>query len=324
MTQYPAIYDTHIQKVIRAYCDARARISNAVSFIFLTDVHIHLNGRASVPLIRKIGAQTDVKTVLCGGDFCWAWGTEEECLWDFESALTYLSPIRETMDLYIARGNHDVTVRHCPEDAGGYTMDYEQVQKRFEACNAGANGTVPGKLYFFTDDPSTKTRFVVLDTSEGHLSLETGWGVVTGMEPAQLSWLCNTALNFAEEGWSAVVMGHIPCALDMPGYSSELEPLAQILEAFKNKTACEYGDFSNAKGELILYLCGHSHKDRDTVQNGVLHISTGCDSYCKDDGLPRSPGTVDNTLFDLFLVDKDEGRVEVFRIGAGTDRKFNY
>ena len=324
MMPYPEFYKEHIEGVINAYNDARAKVKNAASFVFLTDVHIHLNGRASVPLILEIGEKTDVNTVLCGGDLCWAWGSEAECRFDFDSALNYLSPIREKMNLYLARGNHDVTVRNSWQDDRGYTMAYEQVQKCFESNNSLANGAVEGKLYFYTDDVKSKTRFVILDTSEQHQSKDCGWGVITGMEAEQLSWLCNTALHFEEEGWSAVVMGHIPCVPELPGYSEELASLAQILEAFKHKKVCKYADFSNKSGELIGYLCGHNHKDRAAGCKDVLHISTGCDSYCKDDDLLRDIGTVNNTLFDLFLVDKDKRTVNVFRVGAGNNREFTY
>ncbi len=324
MMEYPSFFEEHITQVIRRYNDARSQITNATSFVFITDVHIHLNGRASVPLIREIGEQTDVKTVLCGGDLCWAWGSKAECHFDFEASLVYLDPIRETMDLYMARGNHDATVRNSLKDDRGYTMSYEQVQRRFAAHTTPAKGAVEGKLYFYTDDPATRTRFVVLDTSEHHLSQEHGWGVLTGMELEQLQWFCDTALRLDEEDWSVVVMGHIPCAAQMRGSCAELQPLSEILEAFKNKTKCEYGDFRDAKAELIMYLCGHNHQDRDAVSGGVLHISTGCDAYCKDDGMDRPVGMVDNTLFDLFLVDQDKRTVQVFRIGAGKDRAFSY
>ena len=236
-----------------------------------------------------------------------------------------MDPLRETMDLYIARGNHDVTVRNSWEDDRGYTMPYAQVQEIFAGNNSPANGAVEGKLYFYADDPVSRTRYVILDTSEQHLSQETGWGVLTGMEPEQLHWLCNTALRFDnDEDWSIVVMGHIPCAEEVVGYSPELLTLAQILEAYKNKSSCAYGDFSNCKAELVMYLAGHSHKDRDAVSKGVLHITTGCDSYCRDDDMSRSIGTVENALFDLFLVDRDKKTVQVFRIGAGNNRTFQY
>lgn len=325
MMEYPAFFEEHITQVIEEYNQAREKITNAVSFVFITDLHIHLNGRASVPLIRAIGAKTDVKTVLCGGDFCWAWGSEAECISQFENAMAYMDPIRETMDLYIARGNHDATVRNSLEDDRGYTMPYERVQQYFAAHNSPADGAVAGKMYFYVDDPASRTRYVILDTSERHLSEAHGWGVLNGMEEEQLRWLCDTALRFDyDEGWSVIVMGHIPCAEELPGCCGELAPLKTILDAFKKKTACQFGDFAGCKAELVMYLAGHSHKTRDAVSGGVLHVTTGCDSYCRDDDDARPVGTVENALFDLFLVDRDKKTVRVFRIGSGKDRMFSY
>lgn len=325
MMEYPSFFQEHIAQVIDRYNQARAQIMNAASFVFITDVHIHLNGRASVPLIRKIGANTGVKTVLCGGDFCWAWGSEAECISQFEDALAYMDPLRETMNLYIARGNHDATVRNSWEDDRGYTMPYAQVQQYFAAHNSPASGANKEKMYFYADDPASKTRYVILDTSEHHLSGEQGWGILNGMEQEQIRWLCDVALRFDhDEDWSVVVMGHIPCAEELPGCCSELAPLKTILDAFKKKTVCQYGDFTGCKAELVMYLSGHNHKDRDAVSGGVLHVSTGCDAYCKDDDMPRPVGAVENALFDLFLVDQDKKTVQVFRIGAGKDRFFSY
>ena len=242
-----------------------------------------------------------------------------------EDALNYLDPLKDDMDLYIARGNHDATVRNSQEDPRGYTMPYGRVQQYFAAHNSSAAGTVNGKLYFYADDVQTKTRYVILDTSEEHMGQDQGWGVKTGMLEEQLCWLCDTALQFPNgAGWSVVVMGHIPCVPELPAYGCELDPLAAVLRAFKNKTVCKFADFSKSEAELVLYLCGHNHMDRHCVDEGVLHVSTGCDAYCQDDGLPRCVGTVNNTLFDLLLVDKDRKTVEVFRIGAGQSRKFSY
>ena len=71
-------------------------------------------------------------------------------------------------------------------------------------------------------------------------------------------------------------------------------------------------------------MCGHNHQDREGTFDGVVHVSTSCDAYCRDDGMPRPVGRVENALIDLFLVDKDKKTVQVFRIGAGKDRVLAY
>lgn len=322
--EYPHFFGEHLHQVIQAYNAAKAKIRNHASFLFITDVHIHLNGRASVPLILEIGAATDVDTVLCGGDHCWAYGSKAQCIADFKDSLCYMDPIRESMKLFHARGNHDATVRSSAELDTGYTMPYDQVQKLFDEHTSNPSGRVKGKLYYYSDDHKAKLRYVIVDTSELHMDEDCAWGVVYGISDAQLRWLCDCALQLPDRAWAVVVLGHVPCTPQLHSYHEKVEDLRLVLEAFACKSECKFGDFSAAKGELIAYLCGHSHKDRAAFENGVLHISTGCDSYCKDDDLPRGVGTIDNTLFDLFLVDKDQKSIQVFRIGAGKDRQFKY
>jgi hypothetical protein len=322
--EYPSFFEQHIQDVISEYRAERDKLDHSTGFVFITDIHIHLNGRASVPLIREIGEHTDVRTVLCGGDHCWAFGSKSQCLADFSDSLHYMDPLRETMELYHARGNHDVTIRSSLELDTGYTMSYEQTQKLFADHMSSPSGIVEGKLYYYHDDCTAKLRYVVLDTNEVQLSEERAWGVRNEMTKAQLSWLANQALTVPADDWSVIVMGHIPCCKELPGYCESLEDLRMILEAFCNKSVCSYRDFTNASGELVAYFCGHNHRDRAAVHEGVLHISTGCDSYCKDDGISRNVGETANTLFDLCLVDMDHRVLKLFRVGAGKNREFSY
>ena len=322
--EYPKFFEAHIQDVIDRYNAARASVKNAASFVFITDVHIHLNGRASVPLILRIGESTDVKTVVCGGDHCWAFGSKAQCVADFSDSLQYMDPIRDDMMLYHVRGNHDATVRSTWELDTGYTMPYDQVQKLFSDHSTKADFYEPGKLYGYVDDAKAKVRFVILDTTEHHLGEDAAWGVQYGMSREQLSWICDRALRLPGKEWAVAVFGHVPCVKELTSSYAEYENLRLVLETFKNKGKCEFADFTNADGDLIACICGHNHQDRAACVNGVLHISTGCDAYCKDDDLSRDVGRVENTLFDLFLVDKDERSIQVFRIGAGQDRALHY
>lgn len=322
--EYPAFFEEHISSIAERFASAREIIANSVAFIFITDVHIHLNGRASVPLILELGKRTGVDTVLCGGDHTWAFGSKAQCLADFADSMAYMDPLRDSMKLYHARGNHDVTVRSSWELNTGYTMPFDQVQRLFMAHMTPPTGVVVGKLYYYTDDPRSKIRYIVLDTCEGQGDEDAAWGVDIAVTDGQLQWLCKDALQLPGVDWSVVVMGHVPCVESIAGYHKSMDGIRVILEAFKAKKPCGYYDFSRSAGELVAYICGHNHKDRSAVCNGVLHISTGCDSYCKDDDLPRDVGTINNTLFDLFLLNRSEKKLLAFRIGAGRDREFDY
>ena len=167
-------------------------------------------------------------------------------------------------------------------------------------------------------------RYVVVDTCEPHGKETDAWGVHTDMTQQQLIWLAQEALHLPDDGWSVVVMGHVPCIDSLSGSAPKLVALREILGAFRNRRCCGFTDFTNACGKLVAYLCGHNHMDRMHEDDCVIHISTGCDAYCKDDNLPREVGRLENTLFDLFLVDTDNCVVNVFRIGAGVDRTFTY
>jgi len=323
-TVYPAFFEAHVRRGIEAYHTQKQQTEEGIGFFFITDIHIHLNGRASVPLILKIGNETGVDTVLCGGDHCWAFGSKAQCLKDFDDSLRYMDPIRDSMKLYHARGNHDCTIKSSFGLNTGYTLPYTVLQQTFQDHSTPADGAVEGKLYYYADDAKAMVRYIILDTSEPQLSEDTAWGVQETMEKEQLSWLAQTALQLPGEEWTAIVMGHIPCCPEIPGYAAGLNDLRLILEAFQHKTACAYGDFQSAQGELAAYLCGHNHKDASVFFNGVLHISTGCDAYCKDDIWPRDVGCIQNTLFDLFLLDKKNKTLRTFRIGAGEDRVFSY
>ena len=318
--KYPNFYSNHIESVICRYNEARNQIKNAAAFIFFTDIHLNMNALSSVPMIKRIGQATDVKTVLCGGDFPTAFGSENQCIFSLENALCYISDVKETMNLYVARGNHDATIVDSREHFVEHVIPYEVVQPLFAACNSPANGAVKDRLYLYADDPVTKTRYVILDTSEYHLIPDADPKDRHGMTKEQLHWLQNTALHFNDgEGWSVVIMGHIPCCNQIPSHC-DFPGLNEILRDFKNKT----GAFFSSKAELVMYLCGHNHTDAHAYESGVLHVSTSCDAYYKDGGLTRMVGTENESLFDLFLIDKDKKTIQVFRVGAGSDRQFTY
>lgn len=318
--KYPDFYQAHIEDVISRYNAARAQIQNSASFFFFTDIHLNMNALSSVPMIKEIGKATDVKTVICGGDFPTAFGSENQCIFSLENALDYIADVKENMNLYIARGNHDATIMDSREHFVEHVMPYEDVQPLFAAHNSHTPGAVEGRLYLYADDPATKTRYIILDTSEYHLIPDINPKDRHGMTRQQLDWLREEALHFDNgEGWSVVIAGHIPCCDQMPS-CCQFPGLNEILRDFKNKT----GAFSHTKAELVMYLCGHNHTDAHAYESGVLHVSTSCDAYYKDGGLTRMVGTENESLFDLFLVDKDKKTVQVFRVGAGSDRQFSY
>ena len=92
-------------------------------------------------------------------------------------------------------------------------------------------------------------------------------------------------------------------------------------------------DFSEAKGTLIAYHGGHVHEDRIATTcypSGTLEfpiIMTRCDAAEENNATlkaERIEGTVKEQSFDVFTVNKAEGKIYVTKIGAGDNREITY
>jgi len=86
-------------------------------------------------------------------------------------------------------------------------------------------------------------------------------------------------------------------------------------------------DFSNAKGNLVAYFAGHVHYDHNAVTGGVPVITTRCDAKEENTAelkAERIAGTVTEQSFDVFTVNKAEGKIYATKIGAGEDRVISY
>lgn len=86
-------------------------------------------------------------------------------------------------------------------------------------------------------------------------------------------------------------------------------------------------DFSNAKGKLVGYFAGHTHADASTTTGNIPCITTRSDAKeennqdLKDE---RIVGTITEQSFDVFTVNKAEGKIYATKIGAGSNRVIGY
>ncbi len=336
--EVPAFYKDHVIEVEKKINDKLALIENGDAFVFTTDVHIHSNKMASVPLIKHIAQNTSVDKTFCGGDLLGAYSTpgktnsKEKGLFEGIATLSLMSQIKQDADFYYVRGNHDFTVRDIQADNKtrydtGYTLPYaETVDLVMPYQSSGAVVPDDEALYFYVDNAEQKVRYIVVDThTRNHASEETYWGVYSGLDPEQKDWLINTALSFEDgEGWSVVIFGHIPCVEEQNSYSSNLKTLGDIIKDFNNKRAGAEWDFTDSKAEFVAYICGHNHIDEHVYVDNTLFISTGSSAKYKDDVWERPANDVGQDLFDVFVIDKDNKTLTAIRVGAGEDREFNY
>lgn len=95
-------------------------------------------------------------------------------------------------------------------------------------------------------------------------------------------------------------------------------------------------DFSNAKGKIISYHGGHTHKDiawgKDYGWNGAEKsdfyiISTRSDAREENESSlisERVAGTITEQSFDVFTINRATGKLYATKIGAGNDREIYY
>jgi predicted phosphodiesterase len=323
MKEIPQYFIQPLDEAINRY----KKIRRDASFFFVTDTHYRDCAHVATPLIKAFAAKTDVRKLFSGGDYAFAFGPKEECIADTEKSLDYLSEVKPEIDFFSARGNHDITIKFSREENAGYTYPKDFTNKLILSKNSPVTAIMPGEACFYVDYPEEKTRYVVVNTSDTQSDdCNKFWGVHYSITRPQLEWIAKNAFNLEDKpDWSVIVFGHIPCSETIdPVGAPPLKPLNTLLAAFKNRRACKYGNFENAKGDLVAYICGHNHADKSTTEDGVLHISTGSEAYYHDDIWQRVLGTESETIIDVFALDKKERKLYAVRIGAGKDRVFDY
>ena len=313
-TEIPQYYNEHLKEKIDKYNSL-----DVCGFIYETDFHTKYNSMLSPVISKEIAKKTNIDYFVCGGDLPYAFGTKEEAIEDSVDAIEALKTVKDTMKLFVVRGNHDITIKTTKET--GYTAPHEMTRKLIMEANSEGAVAHKDRIYYYFDDETNKIRYICLDTCDAPQKGEDDfWGLVYGFSEEQGEWLSNVALDIPDDEWHVIVTGHVPCVPEICAYAEEILPLAEILKDYKNKR----GKFSNHKGTFVAYICGHNHKDLDATIDDTLFISTGTSPIFKDDIWEREEGTISEILMDIFAVDKANRKLYAVRIGAGEDREFDF
>ena len=328
----PVFYKKHLENKIKKIQDTAKSIVTGDSFVFITDVHVGANNMISPLLIDEILSRTSIRKVFFGGDVPTAYGGEESLNEQSEKFRYSFSSIEM---FFGAKGNHDFTIENSSSDSSGVTesiswnrdITLRKIETKITAYNSDP-------MNYYMDSALSKIRYIVLNVYELSQSEEKkneSYKFYPGMYDGTYKWL-EEALK-VDVDWDVIIFAHSACDESISGYSKNLSPLNQLLDAYSRKEkrtiSGDYNnfsvDFSSASGKIIAYICGHNHKDETHVQdNGLLAISTTCDAHYNDDGIQRTVGTTDECAFDVFFVDKKNKKMKSIRIGAGSDREFSY
>lgn len=155
----------------------------------------------------------------------------------------------------------------------------------------------------YYDDPTVNIRYIILDAEPRSTAASTN-SLVT------ITANLTAMLDGMQEGYRAIIFSHKPLNPKLGSSFKDAVDNAAVLEANKAKIIC--------------CINGHGHTDASETLNGVLYIQTRAAAPTDYMGVAdlSTVGTADETAFDVFVVDRDGGKIYSVRYGAGADRSF--
>ena len=165
--------------------------------------------------------------------------------------------------------------------------------------------------YFYKDFEYNKIRVIVLDEFQVQGTTR------IGISSEQYAWLGGTALVLGEgkSDYSVMIISH----------SQQVTAnVSGLINAFKNGSSytingTTYDYSSQGAKDFIMYLHGHEHIDSYVDSGGFNNIGVIC-GYVP----AESVDTEDEIRFSIFTIDTTNKKIYETRIGAGSNREFDY
>lgn len=319
--------------------------SGSDSFLFITDTHYSENYGNSTALVSEITRMHPFSKVFHGGDSCsTGFNTsndsvpknyEQLCIREMKAYERLANKAKEYARFYAVRGNHDFNEYN---DGSKYSHtaveSVGQIRRMIDQIGV-VDGNASESLYYYFDNREAKIRYIFLDCLDGQDN-----GALMFRE-AQMQWLANTLNGITDADYKVIVVGHCPIttyfAVSYETGRDKFGNLRLLLLAYNSKgnvtiAGTEY-DFTNAVGEIIMYLHGHTHVDNQAYHDGIPFVATMCDKYNhhswspfgEDTDLvsPKTKGTAKEQALEAVVVNADKSIISFHRIGLGYDRHFH-
>lgn len=326
---------------------------DSITFAFMTDLHFAPTYNHSIRLQRTLNAykeinkRTAIDMLVLGGDLG-ANGNKEFSAKAFREFRAHF----DGTEYFPVNGNHDDNSiwETCIEaEKSEYHFTHEELYALLFNHLPKQRVEFDEKhhaLYYLYDDKNSKTRYIFTDTNEPPEIMDNGKLRYGGQHnfvqsQEQLDWLVNTALQFDEAGWSAVVIGH---SFERPDNKTEsgenyyLTPMRDIVNAYKEGGSLHKSyydgdmerrvdaDFSDGmRAELICMVMGHYHfDDVDYEKNGLPYILTAHGTMYNTGSHKKYDGTKTEISFDVITIDKNARTIYITKVGDGEDRIIKY
>ena len=333
--------------------------SSVVKFMFVSDIHVDPDpstsytknlGKVCAEIMRASG----IPLLATGGDNCTQSSGFMPSVFEenMKVVLSQLSPI-PPRNILLAVGNHDGAT------GSAYDGNGDKVYYRFQLNNAERSEVFFGwqresnqnkkfdsdGTYYYMDDPDTKTRYIVLNSfwsqwegnEEGFVKdIQHSFMHAAIFGSQQLTWFAEEALDMPPEYGAVIITHFAQDAKDFPVFKG-------IVDAFSTQTTYRgqyVGDqdwqstdiavnYEDAYGEIIAVFQGHRHMDATyDAFDRVPCISTttaGAHWAVKDENAPnRVKDTASEFAADAVVIDRENRKIYLTRIGVGEDRVIDY
>lgn len=309
---------------------------NGDSFIFMTDYHVQANERNSAALIRQIMDKTGTGFVVFGGDaqdYEQTFAGAVEMNNRFKADYKHIWP-----SMFNVIGNHEFNAHYATEQDSSMVLSYAQAYGFFDKQTEYRFGAHDGYGDFYVDNTAQKIRYFFISCASR-----------VAIEDDQRFWLFSE-FEKVPDGWYIIVFSHLtfkyvtsdPTKIFV---ASGPNNIASCMTKLNNRTTHSTGghvyDFTNSGATAIAIIGGHTHYDASTDYEHLSDIdgnpvdwqyvpviATTTDAiYRQQDNtgtLIRTPGTITEQAFDVVHIDLTNRKIIMKRIGAGSDRVFEY
>ena len=323
-------------------------------FIHQSDIH------GDVPRYERMlafaNSQDNVAAILNTGDYSQSsYDTE-----DFEN--TYVAGLKlSSIPNFPVVGNHDVSLNGA---IGSGDETIANVTARYITPYMSGLGAVQGDgAYYYKDFTSFKIRLIVLCEYELPRIAEAGETSYKYnlnnryISQDQATWLVST-LNSVPEDYGVIIALHSPIdTLDLidndftcsvpttsMGDYGQGPIIQEIVDAWITKSTLSKtyantlnapatdvpdvtvsADFTNAEGEFVCYLTGHTHRDyvgtSHLAAEKQICICISCGTISRTyfsmaDDLLREADSQSEDLFNMIAFDTDRKQIRILRVGA--------
>lgn len=304
--EVPDYFESNVAAAIAGAQNAMSSASiNGETFVFLSDIHWENNEKHSPALVKAVTDALPIENTVYGGD-TFNGETQEYAISimnDVRQQFTKASP--HFLSVY---GNHD---GNQLDGGTAFTHDefYTFLQKQSDNYVE-----YEAPCYYYMDNKTTKTRYIVLDSRTG--TPETA--------STQIAWL-QRIINNAPSGWHFLVFCHVIFYPDTGGSYSD--PTTWIMSPFMTSVCSTLDTLNNEMNDkkVEAMFGGHTHFDYDTTTSGGIPIIIiDCDTRQTVSPNPQTVGTIGEQCIDIVTVDYLAEKITCARIGRGSSRVVTY